>query len=327
MIARLREWARLLRERGVLGLNARNACGVLDHNPRSLFPIVDEKSRFQALCDRVGVPTPHTLGLVRMNGEIDQTMVRLAHLQSFVLKPNRGCSGRGILVVVARDPFGGWIRSNGVALEPPALRQHLSDTLAGLYSLGGRPDAVLIQQRIQCHPAFAEISYQGIPDVRVLLYRGEPAMTMLRLPTKQSNGRANLHQGGLGVGVDLQTGMTLHAIQGHRSLARHPDLGTALLGYRVPHWRTLLEMSKRIARAVGLGYLGVDLVLDADRGPLVLEANARPGLAIQLANHAGLIPRLQAIDSQLGAHDTPDGPPSVMTRFWEDAVPREKILG
>jgi hypothetical protein len=38
------------------------------------------------------------------------------------------------------------------------------------------------------------------------------------------------------------------------------------------------------------------MVLDADLGPLVLELNARPGLAIQIANGRGLRGTLDAID-------------------------------
>src|SRR5207244_11055997 len=58
-----------------------------------------------------------------------------------------------------------------------------------------RPDQALLQQRVRLHPTFEAIAYKGIPDVRVVLYRNQTAMAMLRLPTKESNGRANLHQG------------------------------------------------------------------------------------------------------------------------------------
>ncbi|MRR31196.1 alpha-L-glutamate ligase-like protein, partial [bacterium] len=57
----------------------------------------------------------------------------------------------------------------------------------------------------------------------------------------------------------------------------------------------------------GLGYLGVDLVIDRDRGPLLLELNARPGLAIQLANRHGLRTRLDQVDRALPSlADTPE---------------------
>src|SRR5262249_36804921 len=151
---------------------------------------------------------------------------------------------------------------------------------------------------------FNAIAFQGIPDVRVILYRGEPAMAMLRLPTKQSGGRANLHQGGIGAGVDLETGTTHHAVQSNRVVHLHPATGHGLVGARVPYWDDVLAVSRRVAAAVGLGYLGVDVVVDADDGPLLLEANARPGLAIQIANGAGLVPRLKSIDAR-GVRDCP----------------------
>src|SRR5262249_50350900 len=136
-----------------------------------------------------------------------------------------------------------------------------------------------------------------------------PAMAMLRLPTRASNGRANLHQGGIGAGVDLDTGRTNHAVARNRFVERHPDTGVSVLGMQVPCWDAVLSMSVRGAEAVGLGYIGVDIVVDAHEGPMLLEANARPGLAIQIANGRGLVPRLAAIDADADRprKEEPDG--------------------
>src|SRR5262249_10231187 len=151
----------------------------------------------------------------------------------------------------------------------------------GMYSLGGRPDRAILQQRVRLHPVFAPVAYQGIPDIRVILYRNEPAMAMLRLPTKASGGRAHLHQGAIGVGVELDSGATEHAVERDRRVDRHPDTGSSVVGLRVPYWPHILDRARQVAAAVGLGYLGVDMVVDETEGPLLLEANARPGLAIQ----------------------------------------------
>ncbi len=62
-------------------------------------------------------------------------------------------------------------------------------------------------------------------------------------------------------------------------------------------WTEVLNIAARSADAIGLGYLGVDIVIDRHRGPLLLELNARPGLAIQIANRSGLAPRIRAIDT------------------------------
>jgi alpha-L-glutamate ligase-like protein len=290
--------ARRLRELGILGMNRRNAACILDHNPRAKFPVVDDKLRMHALCQRIGVPTPEVYAEISSYSMLRRLPELLGERDDFVIKPNRGSAGRGVFVVVGRDGKD-YVRHNGEKVGLDALRQHLSDILSGMYSLGGQLDRAIVQQRIRLHPAFAAVSYKGIPDVRVVLYRNEPAMAMLRLPTRESNGRANLHQGGIGTGVDLDSGRTHHAVQRNRFVDCHPDTGRPVVGMRVPHWGQVLSMSRRVAEAVGLGYVGVDIVVDAERGPMLLEANARPGLAIQIANGRGLRPRLEAIDALL----------------------------
>jgi alpha-L-glutamate ligase-like protein len=290
--------AKRLKALGVLGMNRRNAACILDHNPRSKYPLVDDKMRLHRLCATIAVPTPAVYAEIDSFGTLPRLNELLDGRGDFVVKPNRGSAGRGILVLTGRDAEG-FRRHNGELLRMDDLQQHLSDILSGMYSLGGQPDSALIQQRIRLHPTFEAITYKGIPDVRVILYRNEPAMAMLRLPTKESNGRANLHQGGIGTGIDLETGVTHHAVQRNRLVSKHPDTGRPVVGMRVPFWDEVIRLSRRVSEAVGLGYIGVDVVIDADGGPMLLEANARPGLAIQIANGQGLTPRLEEIDHRL----------------------------
>ena len=248
---------------------------------------------------RVGIPTPDVYAVFGRHGDLRHLDETLAASPDCVLKPARGSSGRGV-VLLTGPAEGGYRRHNGSTATVGELRRHLADVLSGLYSLGGRPDRAMVQQRLTAHPTFERISYRGTPDVRVLVYRGVPALAMLRLPTLESGGRANLHQGGVGVGIDLETGRTTRAVWHDRPVTRHPDTGEGLTDREVPDWPAVLALSRTVARATGLGYVGVDLVPDADRGPMVLEANARPGLAIQAANGIGLMPVLKRIDEELG---------------------------
>jgi hypothetical protein len=112
-----------------------------------------------------------------------------------------------------------------------------------------------------------------------------------------SGGRANLHQGAIGVGVELTTGITHAGVLHSQVVDLHPDSGASINDFRIPDWDGLLAMAARCQQAIPLGYLGVDIVLDEQHGPQVLELNARPGLAIQIANQSGLRQRLQRVDA------------------------------
>jgi alpha-L-glutamate ligase-like protein len=284
-----------LHSAGVLGMNARNTECILDLNPRSQFPLVDGKRKMHELCREIGVPTPDLYASLLSHSALRQLPRLLEGRTDFVVKPNRGAAGRGVLVITGRrgDDF---LRHNGQTLSAEAFRQHISGIISGLFSLGGTEDEALIQQRVVPDPVLERISYQGTADIRVIVYKNEPIMGMLRLPTKASGGRANLHQGAIGAGIDMQTGLTHHAVLNNRKAEKHPDTGESVIGFAVPHWEQVLDMSRKVSQVVRMGYIGVDIVLDRTRGPLLLEANARPGLAIQISNSQGLLPKLLSVD-------------------------------
>jgi alpha-L-glutamate ligase-like protein len=185
------------------------------------------------------------------------------------------------------------------------LEHHISNIVSGQYSLSGGKDAALIEYCVQFDPLFEQVSYQGVPDIRVIVYRGYPIMAMVRLPTRSSDGKANLHQGAVGAGVDLSTGMTLKGVLGNDVVEEHPDTGAPIAGLRIPHWDFILQSSARALEVTGLGYVGVDMVIDRHLGPLILEMNARPGLNIQIANGVGLAGRVARIDEIWNAADDP----------------------
>ncbi len=300
MVSRWRWWAwpSELHRCGVLGMNRRNATYILPHNPRRHFARLDDKVRTKQLCDAHGIPVPRTIAVLARQGDVRRLADVVGPRDQFVIKPAAGSEGRGILVITGRQDDA-WVTADGQHLSSADMQFHLADVLAGLYSLGGRPDRVLVEQRIARHAALAGVAVGGTPDIRVVLYRNVPAMAMIRLPTRLSRGRANLHQGAVAAGIDLPTGRTLGGVHLSRVVDRHPDTGETISGLSIPQWNQLLQSAIQLARCLEMGYLGVDFVLDEHCGPIVLEANARPGLAIQLANRQGLLPRLTAIDSLL----------------------------
>lgn len=290
-----RRW-RALNAAGVMGINRRNADYIMALNPRRNFPIVDNKLLTKELALRHGVPVPELYGAIATPHEIRKLPAMVADKPDFVLKPAHGSQGDGILVIVDRRK-GRYRTSSGRLLDWEDLEHHMTNALSGQFSLGGLPDKVMVEYRVRFDPIFEEVSYQGVPDLRVIVYRGYPLMCMVRLPTRQSEGKANLHQGAVGAGIDVCTGMTLPAVGvGNIVVDEHPDTGATISGRTIPHWRQILEMAARCYEFTGLGYLGADIVLDAERGPLMLELNARPGLNVQIANQDGLRRRIKVMD-------------------------------
>jgi alpha-L-glutamate ligase-like protein len=290
-------WPSELRRSGVLGMNRRNAIHILGLNPRRHYPRVDDKLRTKEICEARGIRVPETYVVIARQGDVRRFVELIGDRQQFVIKPGKGSGGRGITVVVGQDGQT-FSTSSGQQLALPDVCYHLSTILAGLYSLGGQPDKAIVEQRIVRHPAFDGVAVGGTPDIRIILYRTVPVMAMVRLPTQASRGRANLHQGAVAAAIDLTTGETFGGVCQGRAVVQHPDTRQPIAGLRIPLWDQLVAGAMDLADGLELGYLGVDFVLDAKLGPVVLEANARPGLAIQVANRQGLLPRLDWIDRQ-----------------------------
>jgi alpha-L-glutamate ligase-like protein len=284
-----------LGEIGVLGLNRRNADYTLYYNQRRLYPLVDDKLRTKQLAEEAGMAVPELYGVVEAAHQIRHWSDLLKGRSDFVVKPARGSGGEGVLVISGRlkDMYR---VTNGELMSQSELNYHVLNILSGMYSLGGLPDKALVEYRVQCDPIFDSVTYQGVPDIRIVVFLGVPVMAMVRLPTRMSRGKANLHQGAIGAGVDIATGTTLAAVWNNSIITEHPDTGNKVTDLNVPKWGGLLELAARCYELTGLGYQGVDIVLDKNKGPLILELNARPGLNIQIANHAGLLPRLKVVE-------------------------------
>ncbi len=284
-----------LRRQGILGMNSRNIDYIGRGNDRRLYPLVDNKLKTKKAAIQLGMSVPKLIGVVEIQHEV-QLLEELLHgSKKFVIKPAQGSGGKGILVIIDRqgDNF---IKATGAALSFRDVRRHTSNILSGLYSLGGRPDVAMIEDMIDFDPILSNYSYEGVPDIRVIIYYGYPVMAMMRCSTHASDGKANLHQGAVGVGIDIANGHSLYAVQNDIKVETHPDTGCHFHELKLPRWNEVLQLASACYEMTKLGYFGADIVLDKKNGPVILELNARPGLTIQIANQAGLQKRLKQID-------------------------------
>jgi alpha-L-glutamate ligase-like protein len=275
---RVSEWFRFRRVEGqALGMNARNVMGVFRGNSSQAIAIANDKIATKTMLAAAGVPVSPQRGV--FPSVLSLEGLRTALDRPVALKPAAGRGGGGILLIQPDPDDSGFVNIHGKPVAWSEIIQHATEIIHGRFSFGDE-DVLLVEDLLVPHPEIAALHGKGIADFRFIFERHNLLMAMLRLPTAASDGKANLHAGGVGASVDLATGR-LGVVVGKQGVSdRHPD-GQQVKDVAVPEWEALLAVARQAAAISPLGFVGVDLVLDANLGPVVLEWNARPGLEIQ----------------------------------------------
>jgi len=280
----------------LLGLNARNHL-FLSTNKKEGRRIADSKLLTKRILRKNHLATPAILAIFRTSRDIMNFPWETLP-NNFVLKPSKGFGGQGVVIVKKKAKWAGeWHLMDGSLITTRDLRFHALEILSGRFSLHNGSDIAFIEERIKIQKIFAKYVWHGVPDIRIVVFNKIPVVAMLRLPTRESQGKSNLHQGAIGVGVGLATGISTYGILNGRFIKFIPETKRKINGLKIPQWDNILTLAVRAQEAVPmLGYFGVDIVLDKERGPMILELNARPGLEIQNANLSPLKKRLERVE-------------------------------
>lgn len=271
--------------KGVMGLNKRNIDLIYEHNMRKNYKFADDKVKAKLLLHEKNLACAETYAIISKMKDVKSSWKKCSEYNGMAIKPANGSGGGGIKIIT-KDSNGNWI-SGGKVISESEILYHISSIIFGYYSRRDE-DTCLIEELIYPHPFFAEIYKSGVPDFRIITLRHRAIMAMLRMPTSQSNGMANLHQKGVGIGIDMSTGTLTEVYDGEKYSNKHPDNDVEISGKLIPFWKELNELAVATSKAFPLDYLGIDLVIDKDKGPQVMEVNVRPGLAIQMVNKIGL---------------------------------------
>lgn len=279
----------------ILGMNARNRL-FSSLNPPSARSFASSKYATKLLLDSQGIPVPQIYGLLATKEDVNDFDWHSLE-KNFVIKPTNGSAGKGIIAFKTKlTNENRWRDALGHIWTLEDIKLHCFDILEGQYSTWGAQHNIIVEERIITHPTIAKYVAKGTPDLRVIVYNQVPVMAMLRLPTEESEGRANLHQGAIGAGIDMASGVTTHAITGAGEPIEYlPGTKKKLHGIKIPFWKKCLTTAVEASGAAQLRYSGIDLFIHPEKGPLVVELNANPGLSIQIANRSGLRRRLERV--------------------------------
>lgn len=279
----------------ILGMNARYKYTKM--NPYSAKKYGFSKLRTKELLNEHGIPTAQVFhvftnleDLENINWEIIPT--------PFVIKPASGSAGKGIWIVTKKVPNRAiWKNSHGKLVRETDLNLHVTNILDGEFSTWGSSHKTIVEEMIPSHPELSKFSYKGTPDIRVIVFNSVPVMAMARIPTKDSNGKANLDQGAIGLGIDIATGYTTYAVKGKSEQITHfPGTKKKVSEIKIPQWNKVLEVAVKSALAAGYKYMGADIFIHPEKGPMIVELNGYPGLSIQICNKAGLKRRIERVE-------------------------------
>ena len=277
----------------ILGMNERQLIYVRRYNKTRAVQIADDKILTKKILNASEIPTPKLLAVISNFKQLEEFDFNVLPA-SFVVKPVKGLEGGGVEIFYNRDENGNWIRADKSRVSQEQLKQYIKDILDGRYSLAQQPDQAMFEERVKIHKAFRYYVYKGTPDVRIIVFNHIPTMSYIRLPTKESEGKANLIKGALGLGIDMATGITTSGIHGKSGEIEYiPGTKLSISGLKIPYWNKILEYAIKVQQVTNLNFAAIDFLIDRDLGPLIVELNARPGLSIQLANKDGLRWRLR----------------------------------
>lgn len=283
--------------KGVMGLNKRNLELIYAHNNREDYHLADDKVRSKEILHDNAISCAETYAVIESIRDMKTMWEKCKNYQALAIKPSNGFGGDGIKIL-KKDEDGHWV-SSGEKISEDDIFRHITSIISGMYSMS-TTDTCLIEECIVPHPFFAEIYGDGVPDFRIITLKNKPLMAMLRMPTSKSDGKANLHQNGVGIGVDMGKGTLTQVFDGKRYAHHHPDNPTVVFGKTIPYWKEIMDLVVATSKAFPLNFLGIDIVIDRQKGPQIMEVNVRSGLGIQLVNQYGL---QKAIEDNFGTQN------------------------
>ncbi|MCH8518446.1 DUF1704 domain-containing protein [Candidatus Gracilibacteria bacterium] len=279
---------------GVLGQNARNLLYIQSEDFSHYRRLADSKLKTKKFLSGHGVAVPQTFAILKNTGEISMELIESLE-PPFVIKPNNGYGGKGILIIGDKRPDKSFITSSGEIYTSKQIYQHCIRIIDGFFSLSGRRDSIFIEKKIELVSDIELLGKYGLPDIRIIIYNSVPVMAMMRIPTAESKGKANIHAGACAIGIDLGNGRLTYISHHGKQIKSIPGIGD-MRGLLLPDWDKILSLAVRVQYVTKIPFLGCDIVLDDKDGPLLLEMNVRPGLEIQNVNLAPLEARLKRVD-------------------------------
>ena len=308
------------KSKDILGMNSRNLEYISRYNSSQDKKFADDKISTKRFLESRGIGVAKLYHVIKKYKQLTGEFFN-ALPDQFVIKPNKGFAGGGIIVVVKKSGKN-WITAGGNKLNQDDLYRSCIDILDGKYSISGTSDQILFEELLVLHDDFTRLTNNGLPDIRVIAFKNVAVLAMLRVPTEESDGKANMELGAYGLGIDIGNGKTTGGAY-YSDYIKRLSNGESAVGFQIPFWDEILHATSKIQLVTGIGYLGIDFVI-TNTGIKVLELNARAGIKIQIANQVPQKKRLRKV-ADLNITTAEEGVRIAKTLFSNTTLVEKKI--
>ncbi len=283
-----------LKNYGLLWQNARNLNYIKGSNFAVARKMADSKLKTKEFLKSKWVSVPETLYIIKKYKDINSEILEKLE-PPFVVKPNNWYGWKWILIFDSKDSLWNFVSNTWEIYDKDRMLNHFSYILDWFFSLSGTRDKVLIERKIILSNEIDLLWKYWLPDIRVIVYNMVPVIAMLRVPTKESDWKANLHGGACWVGIDIWTWKLTFITRKSKIIKSIPWIWD-VRWIKIPSWEKMLKLAVKVQQITKIKYLWCDIVLDEKLWPLLLEMNIRAGLEVQISNLAPLKSRLDRVE-------------------------------
>lgn len=319
---------------GILGNNARNLLYIKKFNDKKGIRLANNKLQTKDFLVERWIPFAKTYGIISSRKELYEFDFSYLPKKNFVVKPNQWSKGQWVFIVkyIEEKKSDEYIEGKKTHVFPKLLttrgkqfqkiffqtfewrnhtwhyqigdniltdeefRRRLLDILDGKHSMTLWSDKIIIEEKLIPGELFKEFCEFGLADIRVIVFNLVPVATMIRVPTKDSWGKANLAQWGIWLGIEVWSGKITSLLRKNKIYKiKFPKRFAHFQGKKIPYRNDILFLSSKVQYFVNIGYLALDRVI-TNEGPKLLEINARAWLEVQKVSNTRLQKVLDKIE-------------------------------
>ena len=307
---------------GILGNNARNLLYIKKFNDKKGIRLANNKLQTKDFLVERGIPFAKTYGIISSRKELYEFDFSYLPKKNFVVKPNQWSKWQWVYIVKYIEEE----QSEEIIIEKPKktfqkigeqirklffqkfedhhhhgkyqiwdeiltdqeFRRRLLDIIDGKFSMTLGWDKIIVEEKLIAGELFKDFCEYGLADIRVIVFNLVPVATMIRVPTKQSGGKANLAQWWLWFGIEVGSGKITSLLWKNKiRKMKFPKKFAHLQNKKIPYRNDILFLSSKVQYFVNLWYLALDRVI-TNEWPKLLEINARAGLEVQKVSNTKL---------------------------------------